>query len=173
MGKTNRDHESSQGPGSLAGLISPIGRPVASLERGRKGGFYAFPKRRDGNESDANNHIDLDNLNILVALYRGRRLRSRAMNGHINDKESRMKSRLKYSLAIPVLAALAMAACSDSHGTRASAPADEPPLNAALLAQGKDNYRNDTFGDVAFWTDVLGINSVISSAVDPTTALTV
>lgn len=95
------------------------------------------------------------------------------MNGHINDKESRMKSRLKYSLAIPVLAALAMAACSDSHGSRASAPAGEPPLNAALVAQGKDIFRNDTFGDEAFWTDVLGMNSVISSAVDPTTALSV
>lgn len=42
-----------------------------------------------------------------------------------------------------------------------------------LVAQGKEIFRTDTFGDEAFWTGVLGINQVIASAVDPTTALSV
>lgn len=43
----------------------------------------------------------------------------------------------------------------------------------ALVAQGKDIFRFDTFGDESFWTDTLHMNLVIMSAVDPTTALAV
>jgi mono/diheme cytochrome c family protein len=38
---------------------------------------------------------------------------------------------------------------------------------------GKQTFRFDTFGDEAFWTDTLKMNTVIASAVDPTTALKV
>jgi len=38
---------------------------------------------------------------------------------------------------------------------------------------GKDIFRGDTFGDEAFWTDKLKMNTVIATAVDPTTALKV
>jgi mono/diheme cytochrome c family protein len=38
---------------------------------------------------------------------------------------------------------------------------------------GKQTFRFDTFGDEAFWTDKLKMNTVISTAVDPTTALSV
>jgi mono/diheme cytochrome c family protein len=41
------------------------------------------------------------------------------------------------------------------------------------VAQGKDIFRFDTFGDETFWTDTLRIHEVIESAVDPTTALAV
>src|SRR5262245_46389125 len=40
-----------------------------------------------------------------------------------------------------------------------------------LIAQGKETFRNDTFGDEAFWTDTLQMHTVISTAVDPMTAL--
>lgn len=82
-----------------------------------------------------------------------------------------MKPPLKYALALPVLALLAAAACTSSH--RAAAVPGEPPLDPALVAQGKVIFRNDTFGDEAFWTDTLGMHQVIASAVDPTTALSV
>lgn len=39
--------------------------------------------------------------------------------------------------------------------------------------EGKQVFRFDTFGDEAFWTDKLKMNTVIATAVDPTTALSV
>jgi mono/diheme cytochrome c family protein len=39
--------------------------------------------------------------------------------------------------------------------------------------QGKQIFRSDTFGDEAFWTGTLKMNTVIATAVDPTTALKV
>ena len=44
--------------------------------------------------------------------------------------------------------------------------------NAALIAQGKQTFRFDTFGDETKWTDVLHMDQVVST-VDPTTALKV
>ena len=44
---------------------------------------------------------------------------------------------------------------------------------ADLVAQGKEIFRFDTFGDEAKWTDTLRMHEVIRSAVDPTTALSV
>ncbi len=44
---------------------------------------------------------------------------------------------------------------------------------AALVEQGKQIFRFDTFGDETQWTDKLRMNEVIQSAVDPTTALAV
>jgi hypothetical protein len=45
--------------------------------------------------------------------------------------------------------------------------------NAALVAQGQQIFRFDTFGDEAKWTDTLRMHEVISAAVDPVTALSV
>jgi cytochrome c2 len=42
-----------------------------------------------------------------------------------------------------------------------------------LIEQGREIFRFDTFGDEAFWTDVLGMHEVIAAAVDPMTALSV
>lgn len=82
-----------------------------------------------------------------------------------------MKPRLKPSLAIPMLAGLVLAGCYSSRKA-ATSPTDPPP-DPVLVAQGKDIFRNDTFGDEAFWTDTLGMQQVIASNVDPTTALSV
>ena len=46
------------------------------------------------------------------------------------------------------------------------------PSNDELVAQGKQIFRFDTFGDETKWTDALRMNEVIST-VEPTTALTV
>ncbi len=48
-----------------------------------------------------------------------------------------------------------------------------PVLDAALVNQGKNIFRYETFGDETTWTDVLQMNQVIQTAVDPTTALNV
>jgi hypothetical protein len=60
-----------------------------------------------------------------------------------------------------------MVACSDD------GPAGPQPLDPALVTQGKDIFRFDTYGNETFWTDTLRIHDVITSAVDPTTALSV
>jgi mono/diheme cytochrome c family protein len=48
-----------------------------------------------------------------------------------------------------------------------------PDDAAAYVAQGKQIFRFDTFGDETFWTDTLRMHEVIAKAVDPTTALAV
>jgi hypothetical protein len=63
---------------------------------------------------------------------------------------------------VGVLAALA----SGCGGNDDDAPRD-------LVAEGKQVFRYDTFGDEAKWTDTLRMHEVISAAVDPTTALSV
>jgi mono/diheme cytochrome c family protein len=45
--------------------------------------------------------------------------------------------------------------------------------SAADISAGKDIFRFNTFGDEKFWTDTLHMNTVVQSAVDPTTALSV
>src|SRR6185295_5173325 len=45
--------------------------------------------------------------------------------------------------------------------------------DAALVAQGKQIFRFDTFGDESQWSDTLRMHEVIAAAVDPTTALSV
>jgi processive rubber oxygenase RoxA-like protein len=49
---------------------------------------------------------------------------------------------------------------------------DIAQLNAALVAEGKQTFRFDTFGDEQKWTDTLHMEQVVN-AVDPVTALTV
>ncbi|MFP5445773.1 MAG: hypothetical protein ACLGIY_19660, partial [Betaproteobacteria bacterium] len=54
------------------------------------------------------------------------------------------------------------------------AAVDDPDAaQAALVAQGRNIFRYDTFGDEAQWTDALGLHEVIAAAVDPVTALSV
>lgn len=48
-----------------------------------------------------------------------------------------------------------------------------PPLDPALVQQGQQVFRFETFGDESFWTDVLHMNQVIESGVSPKTALAV
>lgn len=63
-------------------------------------------------------------------------------------------------------AALSLAACG-SGDTPGATP------DPAVVAQGKQIFRYDTFGDESKWTDTLHIHEVIAAAVDPLTALSV
>jgi len=54
-----------------------------------------------------------------------------------------------------------------------SAQPDSASDEAALVAQGKQIFRFDTFGDESQWSDTLRMHEVIAAAVDPTTALSV
>jgi mono/diheme cytochrome c family protein len=69
-------------------------------------------------------------------------------------------------------AAVLLSACGSSGSTQ---PGDLAAIaaNAALVAQGKQIFRFDTFGDETKWTDTLRMHEVIAAAVDPTTALSV
>ncbi len=69
---------------------------------------------------------------------------------------------------IGTVVALATACGGDSGGNAAANP-DQPEL----VAQGKQVFRFDTFGDETQWTDALRLHEVIRTAVDPTTALAV
>jgi len=66
-------------------------------------------------------------------------------------------------------AAVLLSACGGSGDDAAQQAAQQ----AALVAQGQQIFRHDTFGDEAKWTDQLGMADVISAAVDPVTALSV
>jgi hypothetical protein len=67
-----------------------------------------------------------------------------------------------------LLAAIMLGGCAH-HDDAARSDAPDP----ALVAQGKDIFRFDTFGDETQWTDALRLHEVIAAAVDPTTALAV
>jgi mono/diheme cytochrome c family protein len=74
--------------------------------------------------------------------------------------------------AISVAAALT-SACGGSGSAPDTSAADAAAANAALVAQGKQIFRFDTFGDESKWTDVLGLHTTITAAVTPTVALSV
>ncbi|HTN06206.1 c-type cytochrome [Agriterribacter sp.] len=78
--------------------------------------------------------------------------------------------------ALGLIAALTLFSCSKTD--RGHLPPGEgelnlPPLDPKLVQQGQQVFRYETFGDETFWTDVLQMNKVIETAVDPTTALSV
>jgi len=73
---------------------------------------------------------------------------------------------LGLALTVGCGAIVALAGCSDNGKNGAG-------LSPALVAQGKDIFRFETFGDETFWTDTLRMHEVIEHAVDPTTALAV
>ncbi len=64
--------------------------------------------------------------------------------------------------------ALLLAACGSGGGG-----GPEATLDPALVAEGKEIFRFDTFGDETQWTDTLRMHEVIAAAVDPITALSV
>jgi mono/diheme cytochrome c family protein len=53
-----------------------------------------------------------------------------------------------------------------------SGPEDDD-LDPALVEEGKEIFRFDTFGDEVYWTDTLRMHEVVASGVSPTTALQV
>jgi len=78
---------------------------------------------------------------------------------------SRARSVVVTTVLVSCSVVALVAACNQTTGIS--------PNDPALIAQGKDIFRFDTFGDETFWTDTLRMHEVIRSAVDPTTALSV
>ena len=70
---------------------------------------------------------------------------------------------------VTTTAAVASALVTACGGSTDNSAAEQ----AALIAQGQQIFRFDTFGDETQWTDALKMNEVISAAVDPVTALSV
>ena len=72
---------------------------------------------------------------------------------------------------------LAASGCSKSPTPAATTTqdtaADSAARQAKLVADGREIFRFDTFGDEQFWTDTLRLHEVVEKAVDPTTALKV
>jgi mono/diheme cytochrome c family protein len=73
------------------------------------------------------------------------------------------------SIVRALLLASAIVAATACGGSSDDAAAEQ----AALIEQGKQIFRFDTFGDEAQWTDALRLHEVIEAAVDPVTALSV
>lgn len=87
--------------------------------------------------------------------------------------------RTRTAIVVVSVAALSVT-CSDdvpdvpatvAPGSRASASSG--PMNPALIAQGREIFRFDTYGDETFWTDTLRMHEVIRTSVSPVTALSV
>jgi hypothetical protein len=74
-----------------------------------------------------------------------------------------------WGAAAALVVAASIASCDGD------APTEPPsePLDSALVADGKEIFRFDTFGDEKYWTDTLRMHEVIESAVTPAAALSV
>src|SRR6185436_21075209 len=70
-----------------------------------------------------------------------------------------------WAVALLLSAGAITVSCGDDNNNKNNA--NDP----TLIAQGKDTFRSNTFGDEAFWTDTLQMHTVISTAVSPMTAL--
>jgi len=71
--------------------------------------------------------------------------------------------------AAAVCSLLVLGACDDSNNKKTPDYSNNP----AKVAEGKDIFRYETFGDESKWTEALHMNEVVAMAVDPTTALSV
>ncbi len=80
-------------------------------------------------------------------------------------------------LTLALFAAFSLFSCKKGDRGHEAEPGEGglnlPPLDSKLVAEGQQVFRYETFGDETFWTDVLQMNKVIETAVDPTTALAV
>ena len=87
-----------------------------------------------------------------------------------------MKKNFMISTLLIFFAALTLFSCrkNDSgHFPPGQGELNLPPLDPALVQEGQQIFRYDTFGDETFWTDVLQMNKVIETGVSPKTALAV
>ena len=74
-------------------------------------------------------------------------------------------------ITVAVVVMLGAGACDkESTGPKENTPR---PLDPQLVAEGKEIFRFDTFGDEVYWTDTLKMNEVIETGVSPKTALAV
>ncbi|MDX2368178.1 MAG: hypothetical protein QNK36_07220 [Colwellia sp.] len=74
------------------------------------------------------------------------------------------------TMTLLCLIIVGLSGCND---TDSPVVIEKPMLDPILVAQGKDIFRFDTFGDEQLWTDTLQLHNVVAGAVDPVTALSV
>jgi mono/diheme cytochrome c family protein len=92
-----------------------------------------------------------------------------------------MHARIHSRLPRPTLlvlagsAALALASCGGGGGDGGffGGPGPGPGVDQALLSEGQQTFRFDTFGDETFFTDVLRLHEPVGQAVTPRVALSV
>src|SRR5262245_35410778 len=103
----------------------------------------------------------------------------RGMGARLPLLSLRRRGRWTIALAAGVVSTLAAATFTASASPPSST--DRSDHGAKLIAQGKETFRFDTFGDEAFWGGVLHLNQAIAGAnnggvgpgVSPRTALAV
>lgn len=95
------------------------------------------------------------------------RFNSGARSGH-----PQVAKRSAATAVAVLLAAITFSGCDDD-GTGPGDNGGEEQLDPQLVAQGKEIFRFDTFGNESFWTDTARLHEVIQSGVSPATALDV
>lgn len=100
-----------------------------------------------------------------------RTLESARVMGPVTAGRSGHPQRPLQNLAA-ILAAGAVAVLVTACGGGSEQPASSA-TDPALVAQGQQIFRFDTFGDESLWSDTLRLHEAIGTAVDPTTALAV
>jgi mono/diheme cytochrome c family protein len=83
--------------------------------------------------------------------------------------DEKLNGRGRRRLGAGMAAAALMASALALPGCDADQQVDDP----ALIEEGKQVFRFETFGDERLWTDTLRLHEVIETAVDPTTALSI
>ena len=76
---------------------------------------------------------------------------------------------MRHMLSAATLAVLLVGCNSGPSGPSPDLP--PPELDPALVAQGREIFRFDTYGNEVFWTDTLRIHEVIQTALTPRLAL--
>ena len=99
--------------------------------------------------------------------------RMRLVRSTQSQMDSRHRAFLRKLHELAVLGMASMVAVLVAGCGGGSAQPDSSNDEAALVAQGKQIFRFDTFGDESQWSDTLRMHEVIAAAVDPTTALSV
>ncbi|HET6946399.1 MAG TPA: hypothetical protein VFJ45_01150 [bacterium] len=72
-----------------------------------------------------------------------------------------------------VLSLGAMLSACDRPDAGAPGPSERRPLDPQLVADGREIFRHDTFGNEVFWTDTARLHEVIAASVSPALALSV
>jgi mono/diheme cytochrome c family protein len=88
----------------------------------------------------------------------------------MTEQSGRTAARRTRTPAVLLGLAVALSACGDpTNGDQGQLR----QLDPILVAQGKEIFRHDTYGNEVFWTDTLRMHEVIASVVSPRVALSV
>ena len=96
----------------------------------------------------------------------------KAQDVQLHDCASLASRRSSRAALTWITAALAVALLTSCESDRPTEPGD-PGFDSTLVAQGKEIFRFDTFGDEQFWTDTLRMHEIIQQIVTPAVALSV